>query len=147
MSSSISSTTSLINATGVGTSQPTSSCVWCAVVYQAFRRYWWQLPVREGSSWLEEPLQKAGTAPAGVLYTTASPCWCHLPASPCRCHSPVTPKTATSARLVTTVLRKPSGSACLLSKRQAKPFRINPRISHNGRYYERNYFNFGGPYF
>jgi len=36
--------------------------------------------------------------------------------------------------LVTTVLGKTSGSACLLSKRQAKPSRISQWISHSGWY-------------
>jgi len=104
----------------------TNTSARCVIMHEAFRYYWWQLPVREGSSWSEEPLQNPGTAPVGELHTTASPC---------RRHSPATPKTATSARLGHDRSRETAGSACLLSKRQAKPFRISLSYSHNGRHW------------
>ena len=68
---------------------------------------------------LEEPLQKSGTAPVGwcatsTVSTTVPPRWCH---------SPRRQRPQPALGLVTTVLGKTTGgSACLLSKRQAKPF-------------------------
>jgi len=68
-------------------------------------------------SWSEEPLQKTGTAPAGVPPVSTTVCHHDGATHPWR------QRPQPALGLVTTVLGKTTGgSACLLSKRQAKPF-------------------------